>query len=994
MKGLKLLFAVFLVPLVFQAAVADDASDIARAAIRRGATNTVSFNRQKSETDNKTSAKNTNVSRATNIQSGGNVRERVSSATSVLTPRATTNQRTTTDIPQKNVSARSTTIQPRTIKTPISRNTTNRNTDSARASIDVGRSAINSRNVITPTSRNTTRVRAGVARSATDTPVATASSVLDRNYSKCREVFHSCMDEFCANKDSQLKRCACSSRINEFDSAKRSLAQVEEKLLDFSQRLLTVNMEKEDAEALYTATEGELAFAAKDTSESKKMLDEIAKKLNASFNDSNFDQSLNAISLSLNVDAAFDSVDSLAGASTTTKSGTELYRAALPVCREMAMEVCASGDDLDIAESSYQMAIEQDCNTVAKSYQTQTDQARAKVFESGALLDMSRLNIYQQRNSDDILTCKQKMLEMLTNSSVCGESLGKCLDTTGRYIDPTTGTAFLTTELANLAELISRPEAGQTWTTAPGNDRFVSYLNSKKIFLEPAMENCQDIADYVWDAFVEDALAQIKLAQDKKLEEMRRSCTTLTTQCLDETADSIAEFDARALSIFGVAADKTVNAMCADIRTACTALMETSGGAADWTTGMTQIAANKTYETILQTCRAVGENCIIQACTSISGNFGLCENIDTSINRKSIIKPDSECRKAVEECIESAGIDTLAEIQKQEQHKLDANDSFYSDMYEIVGNDTIVAEGATEKIQTCISSTDINCVFDTCYTDCSSGPSIDCYICRLTERIWGNCEVPPSTLLSDDVSYHNVIKKPNGDTDTLLWWFAKNTGTSDPTILDSCRDTTCGAGYVYDGTGCVLKSQITSDGTQCAESKQFDIYDGHNNCCDSGIYDASLNCCQSGTKATAVQPTHYFGTPTIGGKDVCTPSTAYRTANVIAAYEDNGKTYNVVCLGTVSTTGGAAVDGFPSGTSVNCSGPLVFVDASWRYTKLTSGTSTYDVLSYFNSSAKAVCKYDSAAADWQTCTDQQSCAPENSELMNWYISYTDVCTTE
>ena len=177
------------------------------------------------------------------------------------------------------------------------------------------------------------------------------------------------------------------------------------------------------------------------------------------------------------------------------------------------------------------------------------------------------------------------------------------------------------------------------------------------------MENCQDISDYVWEEFIEDALAQIKLAQEKKLEEMRQSCTTLTTQCLDETADSIAEFDARALSIFGVAADKTVNAMCADIRTACTALMETSGGATDWTTGMTQIAANKTYETILQTCREVGKNCIIQACTSISGNFGLCENIDTSINRKSIINPDSECRQAVEECIESAGAEKLAEIR-------------------------------------------------------------------------------------------------------------------------------------------------------------------------------------------------------------------------------------------------------------------------------------------------------------------------------------------
>ena len=122
------------------------------------------------------------------------------------------------------------------------------------------------------------------------------------------------MDEFCANKDAQLKRCACSSRIHEFDGTKQNLANVEEKLMDFSQRLITVNMEREDAEALYKPTEGELAYAADDTSASKKMLDEIAKKLNASFNNSNFDQGLNAISLSLNADAAFDNVDSMMGA--------------------------------------------------------------------------------------------------------------------------------------------------------------------------------------------------------------------------------------------------------------------------------------------------------------------------------------------------------------------------------------------------------------------------------------------------------------------------------------------------------------------------------------------------------------------------------------------------------------------------------------------------------------------------------------------------------
>ena len=325
-------------------------------------------------------------------------------------------------------------------------------------------------------------------------------------------------------------------------------------------------MDKEDADALFTATEGENAYnQTKDTSGSKKILDEISKKLNAGGSDS-FNQGLSAISLSLNTDAAFDSVDSLMGVSTTSKEGVALYNAALPICREMAAEVC-DDEALAIAESGYQMTIEQDCNTVAKSFETQSDQAREKIREGGALLDISRLDIHQKRNSDDILTCKKKCWPSCRKHQFAATTWKSVLICRAAILTRQTGQAFLTTDLVNLSSLITRPEGDQTWTSAPGNDRFVSYLNSKKKYLEPAMENCQDISDYVWDEFIEDALAQIKLAQDSKLEEVRQSCTTLTTQCLSNTAKSLADFDARALSTFGVKADKTVNDMCASVQT-------------------------------------------------------------------------------------------------------------------------------------------------------------------------------------------------------------------------------------------------------------------------------------------------------------------------------------------------------------------------------------------------------------------------------------------
>ena len=853
MKGIRLLFAVLLVPLAFQAAFANDETDVSRAATRRGTTTTVTSNRQKINAESKNTApQGPTTSRVVNVNKASDsatLRER--STTKQVSNRSgnvvsNANRTATPQQQNKSVTARTgTVVQSRNAPTASASRTVTRNVGTNRATLS--RAGAMARTA--PTSAQSVRIQnharsARVARSATNTDEIVAA-ITSRNFSACRDIFFECMDEFCANKDSTLKRCACSSRIHDFDKTKEQLTQVEDKLQEFSQRLLTVSMDKEDAMALNTATEGEIAYATDDTSKSKKMLDEIAKKLNASFNNSNFDQGLNAISLSLNADAAFDNVDSMMGASTTTKSGTELYNAALPICREMAMEVC-SQSDLEIAESGYQMAIAQDCNTVQKSYETQNDQARARIKESSALLDMSRLNIHQERNSDDILTCKSKMLEMLTDTTVCGADMSKCLDISGKYIDPTTGQAFLTADLSELQNLIKRPTPDATWTDTPDNRDFVLFLESKKIYLESAMENCQDISTYVWDEFIEDALAQIKLAQDEKLHQVSQSCTTLTTQCLDDANKTITDFDARALSIFGVQADVTVNAMCADVKDMCTKLMaaintenKTPGEKTDWESGMDEIATDKSYATILSTCREVGKNCIIQSCTAISGNFGLCENIDTSINRKSIVSRRA-CWDEVVQCIRDAGEDTVLAIMEQEKRNPGAGKTWnesgdvYSDLYGWGRNGTTVESGDTDtKIEKTSTG---HYLYDWCQTDADNLDSdFDWAVCRLTEQIWGNCETRPG---NSETKRNQIIINYNKDSadnsnETLLSWFARNTNTDNE--LDSCRDTTCGYGFTDIDGKCVSAEQITTgDNKYCplntAGYTQITT-DGGTNCC-------------------------------------------------------------------------------------------------------------------------------------------------------------------
>jgi len=970
-------------PFALRAAVVDDPIDAVRAATKRNTTTQTSS--QSTTTAPRARTENTTpVSASAPASRTGGTTGTVNSQRERSTVQRTTVEQSRA---AQSVAARNAAIQPRNASVTRTSVADRVNRTAVMQPVTLGRSGNITPAMSVARSATGSQSTPRISRAATTNISRAATMVGDvvltqKDYKVCREVYYNCMDEFCANKDSQLKRCACSSRMHDFDLTKKKMSNFEDKMLDFNERLLTVNMEKEDAMAIAIATAGELAYQKTDKSDSKKMLDEISKKLSANTSDEKFNRNLSAISLSLDTANAFDNIDSMMGASTTVKEGPALYNAALPICREMVAEVCDE-DSAAIAESGYQMAVEQDCNTVARTYETMQDQALMKLREGSALLEMSRLDIHQKRNSDDILTCKKKMLDMLADSSVCGADLGKCLDTTGRYIDPATGQAFLTIYLADLDKLITRPTEDQKWTTPADNSPFVAFLNSKKKYLEPAMENCQDISTRVWTDFMEDALAQIKLAQGKKLEEMRQSCTSLTTQCITNTAKSISEFDARALSIFGVSADRTVNEMCASIQTSCTALLQASveQGDSEWVGGMSAIATDKTYDTIIQTCREIGKACIIQTCKSIAGNFGLCESLDRSINRKAIINHTS-CWNEVLNCVSSAGDHALGNIMTQlgktptSADGLDNN--FYTELYGTTRDIKVTTSG--DRIS-CDPATE-SCVFDLC-SNCGKLGQTDCATCRLAERIWGNCEFIPEKQLTVERP-SNRIKQPVLGTETLLSWFAENTGTK--SMIDNCRDTTCPSGYTMLKGVCENNDDITEDKQICPMNK-FTIATvggkAWQNCCnpedDEVILDSYGNCCTNtgngtgaktpiyGIDITVTSGLHYYvkdvtkNTPNAPESELCTPPittpasnnlTFVATQDFSGGYYAQGSSSNnvqnhLVCRGELIWTPGGTTDQgtpFPNGDTIKCTGEFIVINSltgayiSPMYTMDANGT--------------------------------------------------------
>ena len=833
MKRIILFFAVCLGLSVSQTTFADDAETVRAASKRATTTNTTT--QQTSSRSVTTGAKRPDATQnsAKNTRTAAKPQQRVVSRTTA-TPQTTKQQ--------QNVKPRTTGL---TIKIPKSATTRVSTTSSRAASARATTSRTASK---TPSFSGTT------ARSATGTQSAKRisraaelnnekiSNIKSLNYSKCKTVYYECMDEFCANKDTNLRRCACSARIHEFDNIKKQLADVEDKMLDFNQRLLTVSMDKEDAAAINVATAGELGYQTKDTSQSEKLLQKITDSLNDSGN-SRITNDLAAVSLSLDLDTAWDDVDAMSGVATSAKSGVDLYNAAHPICIEMAREVC-NDDELDIAQNGYKLTIQQDCDTVSKFYKTQYSNTMEKVHESGALLDISRLNIYQQRNSDDTLTCKKKILDQLSNTSVCGENLHKCLDMTGRYIDPSTGAAFLSAELYNLNDLLQEPAAGEKWSKTGPNESFVKYLNSKKEFLEPAIAQCEDIADMVWQDFMDDALSQIKLAQIAKLEEIRRSCTTLIAECKTNALDSLADFDARALSAFSVAADKTVNAMCSEIQDSCDSLMTYSNDiSGNWKKGIAGITKDMSYQEILETCMNVGRDCIVQQCNGTSGNFALCQK-KKSDNRFAILKREA-CWNEVLQCVNSA--DNLSEIEPE-------------------GN---TYNGYTEISYSC--ETEDNA-------------------CKIAKQIWGDCGT------TKESSEPKILTPDTGS--TLLSWFASNTGS------DSCSTAICEANQDSVNGQCITKVE-TSDGCTPKDDNNnplltpyyITVSDGLTNYCPDNKTDTYGNCCLDGAESNGICVSQDGETATLVATLTCT--TTNSDANLCP---NANTTSDVYCVDTGTPT--------------------------------------------------------------------------------------------
>ncbi len=436
----------------------------------------------------------------------------------------------------------------------------------------------------------------GVARSAAPTSLSRARatavfsdiSKIGEGYTRCREAYNTCMDQFCAGMNETYRRCYCSDNFRNLRDKEEAMDAATTMLARFEDNNLNaVTLSADEVSAMYSATAGESAIK-KDTSGAAAMLEEIGDLLSGKKKASQTTTSMTSLT-GLSIDFSSDlgdiwgtNTDSLFGTTEntdlTSMEGTELYNNAHNQCLQMVSASCENSAVKNMTKSAYGVLITQDCNAYQKNLDAKTEKVKQTVRQAEKLLREARLDEYRAHNSADVNECMDKVEQAILAPTACGPDYVKCLDNTGAYINATTGEPIYSARLFGLTDVIDL-NGQKSGDVLAQNPSFNQFLDSKRPYAASALDTCRTMADTVWTEFKRNALIKISQAQDEKIEEVKMSCVSTMKECYDTQSDALKSFDDTTAQSSAALAARASRDMCSDKVLACAALYAKEGTA-------------------------------------------------------------------------------------------------------------------------------------------------------------------------------------------------------------------------------------------------------------------------------------------------------------------------------------------------------------------------------------------------------------------------------
>ncbi len=288
------------------------------------------------------------------------------------------------------------------------------------------------------TARATTATRESIT-AAKETLEATA----ELNAS-CQQQYNECMDQFCAVIDANQGRCSCSSNITKYAKVEDAVKEANAQLNEVAQNIRYVGLSADEIRAIMNETEAEEALSgAKDTSETRNMLEEIEELIMDPTSTSSYYSSGSSMGFDMDLTFSSDSADmfSLDFLNTDTSSsfsnlrGAELYNAAKNRCSTVLTQCKKAGATVSQVTGNYDVSIDKDCIAYEQGLKKMNDTLASNVRSANLMLQKARLAVLQNKNQYDAKGCIGALETCMKDDMVCGDNYYKCIDPTKRYID-------------------------------------------------------------------------------------------------------------------------------------------------------------------------------------------------------------------------------------------------------------------------------------------------------------------------------------------------------------------------------------------------------------------------------------------------------------------------------------------------------------------------------------------------------------------------------
>ena len=293
--------------------------------------------------------------------------------------------------------------------------------------------------------------------------------------SSCQQQYNDCMDQFCAVIDSNQGRCSCSANLSNDTRVQEAVTDANNQLNEVAQRIRYVGLSADEIRAIMNETEAEEALnGAKDTSETRNMLEEIEALIRDPSSASTTNYSSSAFGLDMDLDFSSDIADifSLDFLNTGTTSfsnlrGTNLYNAAKNRCKTVLNQCEAAGANVDQITGNYDLAIDKDCIAYEQGLTKMNETLVSNVRSANLMLQKARLAVLQNKNQYDAKGCISALDTCMTDEMVCGADYTKCLDPTKKYIDEN-GEVVLGQDITDITDFM------ENYNNAAIDDSFLS----------------------------------------------------------------------------------------------------------------------------------------------------------------------------------------------------------------------------------------------------------------------------------------------------------------------------------------------------------------------------------------------------------------------------------------------------------------------------------------------------------------------------------------